>query len=127
MKFGSRCKTIFSLFQAGFVNRYGNRTGSVYAETEIITVGVKFDLLICICTHMKSVNCCHHIYNKNMCLVVFENVKCVALPGLGPSYEQSTVTCQINANSIDFNIFSRLREKISCLSWSTYFHNFGVI
>ena len=94
MLFGSRCKTIFSLLQAGFVNRYGNRTDSSYAETEMITVGVKFDLLICICTHMKSVNCCHRIYNKNMCLVVFENVKCVALPGLSPSYEQSTRNCK---------------------------------
>ena len=28
MQFGSRCKTIFSLFQAVFVHRYGNRTGS---------------------------------------------------------------------------------------------------
>ena len=58
MKFGSRCKTIFSLFQAGFVHRYGY--GSGYAEAAMITVGVKFDLLICISTHMKSVNCCHH-------------------------------------------------------------------
>ena len=61
MKFGSRCKTIFSLFQAVFVHRYGNRAGSGYAEAAMITVGVKFDLLICICTHIKSVNCCHHI------------------------------------------------------------------
>ena len=61
MKFGSRCKTIFSLFEAGFVHRYGNRAGSGYAETAMITVGVK---LICICTHMKSVNCCYHIYTE---------------------------------------------------------------
>ena len=93
MKFGSRCKTIFSLFQAGFVHRYGSRTGSGYAETAMITVGVKFDLLICICTHMKSVNCYHHIYSKNSCVVVFESVKCVALPGLSPSYEQSNCWC----------------------------------
>ena len=40
-----------------------------------------------------------------------------------------TVTCQINvhnlANSIDFDVFSCLQEKVSCVSWSTYFHNFG--
>ena len=93
MKFGSRCKTIFSLFQAGFVHRYPNRTGSYYAATETITMGVQFDLLICICTHMKSVNCCHHIYNKSSCVVVFETVKCVALPGLSLSYEKSKCWC----------------------------------
>ena len=50
--------------------------------------GPQVDLLFCIRTHMKSVNCCHHIYNKNNCVVVFENVTYVALPGLSPSYEQ---------------------------------------
>ena len=44
MKFGLKCKTIFSLFQAGFFHPCGNRTGSGYAETAMITVGVKFDL-----------------------------------------------------------------------------------
>ena len=33
IEFGSRCKTIFCLFQAGFVHRYGNRTGYGYAES----------------------------------------------------------------------------------------------
>ena len=56
-------------------------------------MGVKFDLLICICTYMKSVNCCHHIYNKSSYVVVFETVKCVALPGLRLSYEQSKCWC----------------------------------
>ena len=42
---------------------------------------------------MKSVNCCHHIYNKNSCVVVYENVKGVAFPGLSPSYEQSNCWC----------------------------------
>ena len=41
----------------------------------------------------RSVNCCHHIYNKNSCVVVFETVKCVALPGLSLSYEQSKCWC----------------------------------
>ena len=30
--------------------------------------GRQVDLLICICTNMISVNCCHHIYNKNVLL-----------------------------------------------------------
>ena len=30
-------------------------------------------------------------------------------------------------NSIDFNVFSCLEETLSCLFWSTYFHDFGVI
>ena len=30
-------------------------------------------------------------------------------------------------NSIDFNVFSCLQETLSCLFWSTYFHDFGVI
>ena len=29
--------------------------------------------------------------------------------------------------SIDFQAFSCLREKLSCLSWLLYFHIFGVI
>ena len=29
--------------------------------------------------------------------------------------------------SIDLRVFSCLQEKLSCLSWSTYFHDFGVI
>ena len=41
MKVGSRCKTIFSLFQAGCVHPYGNRASSDYAETAMIRVGVK--------------------------------------------------------------------------------------
>ena len=42
-----------------------------------------------------------------------------------------TVTCQINVRnvgiSIDFNVFSRLQEKLSCLSCSTDFHESDVI
>ena len=30
-------------------------------------------------------------------------------------------------NSIDLRVFSCLHEKISCLSWSTYFHDFSAI
>ena len=42
-----------------------------------------------------------------------------------------TIACQINVHnvriSIDFNAFSCLQEKLSCLSWSTDFHDFGVV
>ena len=30
---------------------------------------------------------------QNSCAVVYENVECVALPGLSPSYEQSNSWC----------------------------------
>ena len=30
---------------------------------------------------------------QNSCVVVFENVKCVPLPGLSPLYEQSSCGC----------------------------------
>ena len=39
----------------------------------------------------QSIN--QSIYNKNSCVVVFETVKCVALPGLSLSYEQSKCWC----------------------------------
>ena len=70
MYFGSRCKTIFSLFQAVFVHRYGNRTGS----------GEISKLLP---SYLK----------QNSCVDVFENAKCVPLPGLSPPYEQSSCWC----------------------------------
>ena len=94
----------FQFIPGCFVYLYGNRTGSGNAETAMITVGVKFDLLICICTHMRSVNCCHHIYNKNSCVFVFENVKRVALPGLSSSYEQSNCWCSADGMRMDVGV-----------------------
>ena len=67
--------------------------GFGYAEVAMITVDVKFDLLICICTHMKSVKLLPSNLKQNRCVVVFENVKCDALHGLSPSYKQSNCRC----------------------------------
>ena len=53
-------------------------------------------------------------YNMSQKEVMFSTVK-------GQKYFHNV------RNSIYLRVFSCLQEKLSCLSWSTYFHDFGAI